>query len=242
MFKREELIPTAEEILASLPLPEELKKVKAERDALASQVIRGETDKLLVIVGPCSAHESKPVLDYVERLGRLNDRVKDRLVLVPRIYTNKPRTKGVRLQGDVHPARPAQPRGYPQRHPYHPQTAHRRHRRERAVCGGRDALSRKLCLHGRSAHLYSGGRAFQRKPDAPPRRERHRPSRRHQKPDERFGARAAQFHLCGAERRAGVQISELSGAHHGQRTRSRRCCAAPSTDTATISPTSITKR
>ena len=99
MFKREELIPTAEEILASLPLPEELKKVKAERDALASQVIRGETDKLLVIVGPCSAHESKPVLDYVERLGRLNDRVKVRLVLVPRIYTNKPRTKGVGYKG-----------------------------------------------------------------------------------------------------------------------------------------------
>ena len=99
MFKREELIPTAEEILASLPLPEELKKVKAERDALASQVIRGETDKLLVIVGPCSAHESKPVLDYVERLGRLNDGVKDRLVLVPRIYTNKPRTKGVGYKG-----------------------------------------------------------------------------------------------------------------------------------------------
>ena len=99
MFKREELIPTAEEILASLPLPEELKKVKAERDALASLVIRGETDKLLVIVGPCSAHESKPVLDYVERLGRLNDRVKVRLVLVPRIYTNKPRTKGVGYKG-----------------------------------------------------------------------------------------------------------------------------------------------
>ena len=99
MFKREELIPTAEEILASLPLPEELKKVKAERDALASQVIRGETDKLLVIVGPCSAHESRPVLDYVERLGRLNDKVKDRLVLVPRIYTNKPRTKGVGYKG-----------------------------------------------------------------------------------------------------------------------------------------------
>ena len=99
MFKREELIPTAEEILASLPLPEELKKVKAERDALASQVIRGETDKLLVIVGPCSAHESRPVLDYVEQLGRLNDRVKDRLVLVPRIYTNKPRTKGVGYKG-----------------------------------------------------------------------------------------------------------------------------------------------
>ena len=99
MFKREELIPAAEEILERLPLPAELKQIKAERDRLASEVIRGETDKLLLIVGPCSAHESKPVLDYVERLGRLNEKVKDRLVLVPRIYTNKPRTKGVGYKG-----------------------------------------------------------------------------------------------------------------------------------------------
>ena len=99
MFKREELIPAAEEILAEVPLPQELKKIKAERDTLASQVIRGETDKLLVIVGPCSAHESEPVLDYVERLGRLNEKVKDRVVIVPRIYTNKPRTKGVGYKG-----------------------------------------------------------------------------------------------------------------------------------------------
>ncbi len=99
MFEREEKIPEAEEILAETPLPAPLKKVKAERDALASSVIRGETDKLLVIVGPCSAHESRPVLEYVERLGRLNERVKDRLVLVPRIYTNKPRTKGVGYKG-----------------------------------------------------------------------------------------------------------------------------------------------
>ena len=99
MFKREELIPAAEEILAEVPLPQELKKIKAERDALASQVIRGETDKLLVIVGPCSAHESEPVLDYVERLGKLNEKVKDRVVIVPRIYTNKPHTKGVGYKG-----------------------------------------------------------------------------------------------------------------------------------------------
>ena len=99
MFNREEKIPEAEEILAEHPLPEDLKKIKAERDALASAVIRGETDKLLIIVGPCSAHESKPVLDYVERLGKLNEKVKDRLVLVPSIYTNKQRTKGVGYKG-----------------------------------------------------------------------------------------------------------------------------------------------
>ena len=99
MFKREELIPAAEEILAEVPLPQELKKIKAERDALASQVIRGETDNLRVTVAPCSAHQSEPVLDYVERLGKLNEKVKDRVVIVPRIYTNKPRTKGVGYKG-----------------------------------------------------------------------------------------------------------------------------------------------
>ena len=99
MFKREELIPAAEEILARVPLPPSLQKIKQERDALASGVIRGETDKLLLIVGPCSAHESKPVLDYVERLGKLNEKVKDKIVIVPRIYTNKPRTKGVGYKG-----------------------------------------------------------------------------------------------------------------------------------------------
>ena len=59
-------------------------------------VIAGRSNRLLVIVGPCSAHESAPVLEYVRRLGRLNERVKDKLVLVPRIYTNKPRTRATR--------------------------------------------------------------------------------------------------------------------------------------------------
>ncbi len=99
MFKKEIEIPSAEEILTRLPLPEELKKVKTERDELCKDVIAGRTDKLLLVVGPCSAHESEPVLEYVRRLAVLNDRVKDRLVLVPRIYTNKPRTKGVGYKG-----------------------------------------------------------------------------------------------------------------------------------------------
>lgn len=99
MFIRDNRIPEAEDIIAETPLPENLKKIKSERDKLASEVIRGDTDKLLLIIGPCSAHESKPVLDYVERLGKLNDRVKDKIVIVPRIYTNKPRTKGVGYKG-----------------------------------------------------------------------------------------------------------------------------------------------
>ena len=99
MFEKQIKIPEPEEILSAMPLPENLKKIKAERDGLVSDVITGKSDKLLIIVGPCSAHEAAPVLDYVERLGRLNEKVKDKLVLVPRIYTNKPRTKGVGYKG-----------------------------------------------------------------------------------------------------------------------------------------------
>lgn len=99
MFRREERIPEAEEIITETPLPENLRKIKRGRDELAGEVIRGDTDKLLLIIGPCSAHESRPVLDYVEKLGKLNERVKDKIVIVPRIYTNKPRTKGVGYKG-----------------------------------------------------------------------------------------------------------------------------------------------
>jgi len=99
MFKRQIAIPSPEEIIAAQPLPTSLAEIKRSRDELAKSVIAGEGDKLMLIVGPCSAHESKPVLEYVRRLGKLNERVKDKLVLVPRIYTNKPRTKGVGYKG-----------------------------------------------------------------------------------------------------------------------------------------------
>lgn len=99
MFEKQIRIPEPEEIKDMVPMPESLKKIKAERDALITDVITGKSDKFVVIVGPCSAHEPAPVLDYVERLGKLNEKVKEKLVLVPRIYTNKPRTKGVGYKG-----------------------------------------------------------------------------------------------------------------------------------------------
>ena len=99
MFEKQIKIPEPEEIVSALPMPESLKKVKAERDRLVTDVITGKSNKLLVIVGPCSAHEAAPVLEYVKRLGKLNERVKDKLVLVPRIYTNKPRSRGVGYKG-----------------------------------------------------------------------------------------------------------------------------------------------
>ncbi len=99
MFEKQIKIPEPEEIKAASPMPAALAKIKGERDRLVADVITGASDKMLIIVGPCSAHAEDPVLDYVERLGKLNDEVKDKLVLVPRIYTNKPRTKGVGYKG-----------------------------------------------------------------------------------------------------------------------------------------------
>ena len=99
MFERQMQIPAAHEIHAQQPLSDSLKKIKKERDRLVRSVISGESDKLLIIVGPCSAHDSAPVVEYVKRLGKLNEKVKDKLVLVPRIYTNKPRTRGEGYKG-----------------------------------------------------------------------------------------------------------------------------------------------
>ena len=99
MFEKQIKIPSHTEILENSPLPEALKKIKLARDKEIANVISGNSDKLILIVGPCSAHEQKPVLDYVERLGKLNEKVKDKLVLVPRIYTGKPRTRGVGYKG-----------------------------------------------------------------------------------------------------------------------------------------------
>ncbi len=99
MFEKQVKIPEPEEIKAAMPMPKKLVEIKAKRDKMVADVITGASDKMLVIVGPCSAHAEEPVLDYVERLGKLNEEVEDRLVLVPRIYTNKPRTKGVGYKG-----------------------------------------------------------------------------------------------------------------------------------------------
>lgn len=99
MFQRQIEIPTFEEIRSEQPISKELAAIKRERDELAKAVITGKSGKLLLIIGPCSAHESAPVLEYVKRLGKLNEKVKDKLVIVPRIYTAKPRTRGVGYKG-----------------------------------------------------------------------------------------------------------------------------------------------
>ena len=95
-------LPTPERIREEYPLPEELVKVKEQRDAEIRDVITGKSNKFLVIIGPCSADNEDSVCDYVNRLAKVNEKVKDKLILIPRIYTNKPRTTGEGYKGIVH--------------------------------------------------------------------------------------------------------------------------------------------
>ena len=101
-FKFVKHLPSPEEIKEMSPVTEEMKKVKETRDRLIQDVITGNSDKFLVIVGPCSADNEEAVCDYTNRLAKVQEKVADRLVLVPRIYTNKPRTTGEGYKGMLH--------------------------------------------------------------------------------------------------------------------------------------------
>ena len=87
-------LPTPEEIRKEFPVPEKLARLKKQRDQEIADVITGKSNKFLVIIGPCSADNEDAVCEYISRLAKLNEEVKDKLILIPRIYTNKPRTTG----------------------------------------------------------------------------------------------------------------------------------------------------
>ncbi len=95
-------LPTPDEIRKEYPVPEELVTLKAKRDAEIRDVITGKSDKFLVVIGPCSADNEDSVCDYISRLAKVNDKVNEKLILIPRIYTNKPRTTGEGYKGIVH--------------------------------------------------------------------------------------------------------------------------------------------
>jgi len=95
-------IPTPEEIKTMIPLSQELKDLKAKRDHEISKVFKGESDKFILIIGPCSAHDEEAVVEYVKRLAVLQEKVRDKVVLIPRVYTNKPRTTGEGYKGMLH--------------------------------------------------------------------------------------------------------------------------------------------
>lgn len=95
-------LPTPAEIREEYPLPPDLTKLKQERDSAIRDVITGRSSRFLVIIGPCSADNEDAVCDYISRLAKVNEKVKDKLILIPRIYTNKPRTTGDGYKGIVH--------------------------------------------------------------------------------------------------------------------------------------------
>jgi 3-deoxy-7-phosphoheptulonate synthase len=95
-------IPQPREILAAMPLSGDLIAVKKQQDRDIRSVFTGETDKLLLIIGPCSAHDEGAVCDYISRLAKVQAEVKDRIIIIPRIYTNKPRTTGIGYKGMAH--------------------------------------------------------------------------------------------------------------------------------------------
>lgn len=98
-FKYLRALPTPEEIKQQLPLPPELIAKKAARDKEISDIITGKDQRLLLVIGPCSADHEDSVIDYVNRLVPVQEKVKERVLIVPRIYTNKPRTTGEGYKG-----------------------------------------------------------------------------------------------------------------------------------------------
>ena len=95
-------IPEPEDIKKEYPVPEEYISKKNLFDKEVADIFKGNTDKFLVIIGPCSADNEDAVLDYTDRLARVNEKVKDKLFIIPRIYTNKPRTTGTGYKGMLH--------------------------------------------------------------------------------------------------------------------------------------------
>lgn len=99
-------LPDPAQIKEELPLAPELKALKAKRDAEIRDVFTGVSNKFLVIVGPCSADNEDAVCEYTSRLGELAREVSDKLLIIPRIYTNKPRTTGEGYKGMLHQPNP----------------------------------------------------------------------------------------------------------------------------------------
>ena len=101
-FEYTQKIPNVAEILAEMPLSDDLKSIKARRDQAIQRIFNGDDHKFLLIIGPCSADSEDAVCEYVGKLAQLQEKVVEKIVLVPRIYTNKPRTTGEGYKGMVH--------------------------------------------------------------------------------------------------------------------------------------------
>ena len=95
-------IPTAEEIFEELPFPAHMREVKSARDRDIKNILEGKDGRFLLIIGPCSADNEASVCEYIGRLARVQEEVRDSILMIPRIYTNKPRTTGEGYKGMLH--------------------------------------------------------------------------------------------------------------------------------------------
>ena len=95
-------IPIPKDVKEEYSLTEKMISVKAKRDEEIKAVFEGKSDKFILVIGPCSADHSEPVLEYISRLRRISEQVKDKIIVIPRIYTNKPRTTGEGYKGMLH--------------------------------------------------------------------------------------------------------------------------------------------
>ena len=95
-------LPTPIEIKKEFPLDEKVSSLRADRDRELKNILSGKSDKLLLIIGPCSADNEDAVMEYIGRLRDVQDQVEDKVFIVPRIYTNKPRTVGLGYKGMLH--------------------------------------------------------------------------------------------------------------------------------------------
>ena len=95
-------IPSAEQIIEEIPFPAHLKAIKQQRDEDIKRIFEGKDSRFLLVIGPCSADSEESVCDYIARLAKVQEQVKERILIIPRIYTNKPRTTGEGYKGMVH--------------------------------------------------------------------------------------------------------------------------------------------
>ena len=102
MFEEVKEIYSPRHVLEMLPLDKKLADIKRARDREAAGIVSGKDKRLLIIAGPCSADNEDAVCDYVSRLKKVADKVADKLMVIPRIYTNKPRTRGEGYKGILH--------------------------------------------------------------------------------------------------------------------------------------------
>ena len=95
-------LPIPQEVKKEFPMTERMEQIKAKRDESIRAIFDGSSDKFILVIGPCSADHSEPVLEYISRLRRIEEQVSEKIIIIPRVYTNKPRTNGQGYKGMLH--------------------------------------------------------------------------------------------------------------------------------------------